>query len=93
MHDQVAGSPCLFRVIAGGAFACRCGCAGVPRLPECAGPAPSWSSSGLAAGRQVMAGSAVSRCQQVVNEVAQGQVRSMRSQRRRAWSASRAGRW
>jgi branched-subunit amino acid transport protein len=29
----------------------------------------------------------------VVNAFAQGQVRSMRMQRRRAWSARRAGRW
>lgn len=93
MHDQVVGSPCLFRVIAGGAFACRCGCAGVLLHPEVVRGCSFLSRWGCRGGPQVTAGRAVSRCQQVVNAVAQGQVRSIRSQRRRAWSARRAGRW
>ncbi|SFG98915.1 hypothetical protein SAMN02787118_13651 [Streptomyces mirabilis] len=44
-------------------------------------------------GRQVTAGRAVSRCQQVVNVFAQGQVVPIRRKRRRAWPGRRAGRW
>jgi hypothetical protein len=35
--ERVAGSPWLSCMIAGGAFVCRCGCAGVPWHPEVCG--------------------------------------------------------
>lgn len=51
--------------------------AGFPRGPEC--------RIVLLPGGQVTAGRSVSRCPARVNASAQGQVRSVRSHRRRAW--------
>lgn len=48
---------------------------------------------GVMAGRQVAAGSSVSRCRARSNASAQGRVRSIRSQRRWAWAARWAGMW
>lgn len=51
------------------------------------GPGTDLLVVGVVADCQMAAGSWVSLCQQVVNAVAQGQVRSIRSQWRRACSA------
>jgi hypothetical protein len=83
--------PVRFVPRVGGAVpACRCGAPGLlaPGAVVCSPP----SVVGMVGGVQASAGSAHRRCQQVTKASRQGQVWLMRSQRRRAWWVSRAGR-